>query len=272
MVSLSAESFQTEAGRSLGPACRGNLLLGSRRPSLGSPGRVGRARGAGRERTVRASEAPAAHPSTPGSSPTGTRVRGASAPGRPAAAGAGAGRSMLAASGSLLRLLSGRILRCAPGALREAARRRVAGLRPQGLPRYSSCGTPSGSGPQGPGESGVGRGLGWDGREARAGDLGVSARSSAVQWLSLFFHPSLPLSQQGRFTGSPPSTSLPNSTRKSCCGPGASKRWRTSRLESRKCALCRDRSCGVGEGRAGLGGVRGSSTTLPGRALERGPP
>ncbi|XP_028366533.2 protein FAM162B isoform X2 [Phyllostomus discolor] len=79
-------------------------------------------------------------------------VRGASALVQPAAAGAGAGRSMLAVSGSLLRLLSGRIVRCAPGASREAPRRRVAGLRLQGLPRYSSSGTPSGSGPQGPGK------------------------------------------------------------------------------------------------------------------------
>ncbi|KAM5327059.1 protein FAM162B isoform 2-T2 [Glossophaga mutica] len=59
---------------------------------------------------------------------------------------------MLAASGSLLSLLSRRILRCAPGALREAARGRVAALGPQGLARYSSSGTPSGSGPQGPGK------------------------------------------------------------------------------------------------------------------------
>ncbi|XP_036921003.1 protein FAM162B [Sturnira hondurensis] len=52
-------------------------------------------------------------------------------------------------SGSLLRLLSRRILRCAPGALREAARGRGADVRPQGLPRYCSSGTPSNSGPQG---------------------------------------------------------------------------------------------------------------------------
>ncbi|XP_024408015.2 protein FAM162B isoform X2 [Desmodus rotundus] len=59
---------------------------------------------------------------------------------------------MLAASRSLLRLLPGRILRCAPRAPREAAGSRVAALRPQGLPRYSSSGTPSGSGPQAPGK------------------------------------------------------------------------------------------------------------------------
>ncbi|XP_036174370.1 protein FAM162B isoform X3 [Myotis myotis] len=57
---------------------------------------------------------------------------------------------MLATAGSLLRLRPGRILRCAPGAPREAARRSVALLRPQGLPRFSSGGTPGGSGPQGP--------------------------------------------------------------------------------------------------------------------------
>ncbi|XP_059555570.1 protein FAM162B isoform X1 [Myotis daubentonii] len=57
---------------------------------------------------------------------------------------------MLATAGSLLRLRPGRLLRCAPGTPREAARRSVALLRPQGLPRFSSGGTPGGSGPQGP--------------------------------------------------------------------------------------------------------------------------
>ncbi|XP_054424880.1 protein FAM162B [Pteronotus mesoamericanus] len=57
---------------------------------------------------------------------------------------------MLAAVGSLLRLLPGRTFRCAPWAPREAPRRRVAAPSSQGLLRYSSSGTPSGSGPQGP--------------------------------------------------------------------------------------------------------------------------
>ncbi|XP_066227900.1 protein FAM162B [Saccopteryx leptura] len=57
---------------------------------------------------------------------------------------------MLAAAENLLRLGPGRVLRCAPGAPRAAARRWLAPLRSQGLPRFSSGGTPSGSGPQGP--------------------------------------------------------------------------------------------------------------------------
>lgn len=87
---------------------------------------------------------------------------------------------MLAAAGSLLRLRPGLILRCAPGTAREAARWPVALLRPQGSPRYSSGGTPSGSGPQGPGESEVG--VAWEGegcgRRARGQGWGrgVSAR------------------------------------------------------------------------------------------------
>ncbi|XP_044913879.1 protein FAM162B isoform X2 [Felis catus] len=44
--------------------------------------------------------------------------------------------------------------------------------------------------------------------------------------------PPAALGPKGRCTGSPPSTSLRNSTRKSCCGPDVSKRWRTSRLGS----------------------------------------
>ncbi|KAM7137049.1 protein FAM162B isoform 2-T2 [Molossus nigricans] len=59
---------------------------------------------------------------------------------------------MLAAAGSLLRLRPGLILRCAPGTPRDAARWPVALLRSQGSPRYSSGGTASGSGPQGPGK------------------------------------------------------------------------------------------------------------------------
>ncbi|KAF5919991.1 protein FAM162B [Diceros bicornis minor] len=57
---------------------------------------------------------------------------------------------MLGAVGSLLRLRPGRILSCVPGAPGEAARWPFAPLRPRGLPRYSSDGAPSGSGPQGP--------------------------------------------------------------------------------------------------------------------------
>ncbi|CAK6446544.1 unnamed protein product [Pipistrellus nathusii] len=55
---------------------------------------------------------------------------------------------MLAAAGSLLRLRPGRVLRCAPGPPREAARRPAALLRPQGLPRLSSGGAPGGPGPR----------------------------------------------------------------------------------------------------------------------------
>uniref|UniRef100_A0A8D0PBL1 Protein FAM162B n=1 Tax=Sus scrofa TaxID=9823 RepID=A0A8D0PBL1_PIG len=56
---------------------------------------------------------------------------------------------MLAAVGSLLRLRSGCIPRCAPGAPPETSRRPVASLRPRGLPQYSSGGAPGGSEPQG---------------------------------------------------------------------------------------------------------------------------
>lgn len=68
---------------------------------------------------------------------------------------AGSERSMLAAAESLLRLCPGRIV-CAPRAPREAAQLPIALLRRRGLPRYSSGGAPCGSGPQGPGESGLG--------------------------------------------------------------------------------------------------------------------
>ncbi|XP_016019153.2 protein FAM162B isoform X2 [Rousettus aegyptiacus] len=57
---------------------------------------------------------------------------------------------MLAAAESLLRLRPGLIFRYAPGAPREAARWRVAQIWPRDLPRCSSGGVPSGSGPQGP--------------------------------------------------------------------------------------------------------------------------
>ncbi|KAK1337974.1 hypothetical protein QTO34_001078 [Cnephaeus nilssonii] len=95
---------------------------------------------------------------------------------------------MLATAGSLLRLRPGRILRCAPGTPREAARRSVALLRPLGLPRFSSGGAPGGSGPQGPGESGVGMAAEGEGC-GRAGEepgRGVQARADprcvALSW------------------------------------------------------------------------------------------
>ncbi|KAM8788435.1 protein FAM162B isoform 2-T2 [Rhynchonycteris naso] len=59
---------------------------------------------------------------------------------------------MLMVAESLLRLRPGRVLSCAPRASRATARRWLAPLSSQGLPRFSSSGTPSGSGPQGPGK------------------------------------------------------------------------------------------------------------------------
>lgn len=172
---------------------------------------------------------------------------------------AGAGRSMLAAAESLLRLRPGRLLGCAPRAPREAARSPVASRRPWGLPRHSSGDAPSGSrlpggsAPRGPGESGLG------GRAPRQGARGAGARGwstsaplPAVLWFWRSPHRPPSLSPQGRFTGSPPSTRLPNSIRKSCCGPGDSKPWRTSRRGSRKCS---DR----------CGGARGPSSPGSGR-------
>ncbi|ELK00674.1 protein FAM162B isoform X3 [Pteropus alecto] len=57
---------------------------------------------------------------------------------------------MLAAAESLLRLRPGLILRCAPGAAREATRWPVAPIWPRHLPRCSSGGVPSESRPQSP--------------------------------------------------------------------------------------------------------------------------
>ncbi|XP_049755742.1 protein FAM162B isoform X2 [Elephas maximus indicus] len=59
---------------------------------------------------------------------------------------------MLAAVGSLRCLRLGFSVRCFPGEPPNAARRLFAALPPGGLPRYSSSGAPSDSGPEGPGK------------------------------------------------------------------------------------------------------------------------
>ncbi|XP_012576090.1 PREDICTED: protein FAM162B [Condylura cristata] len=55
---------------------------------------------------------------------------------------------MLVPVGNLLRLRLGHMVRCAPWAPREALRRPLESSCSQGLPCYSSGGTPSGFGPQ----------------------------------------------------------------------------------------------------------------------------
>lgn len=140
MGDLCAECSSRD-GSSLGPAREGTSAQG--RGALRWVAGRGRGPGAAQARV----RAPAVRRRYAGSA-RGRRGVWADGPAagalvRPAAAGRGTGRSMLAAAvGSLLRPGPGSLLRCAPGTT----------LRSRGLPGYSTGGTPRGSGPQDPGK------------------------------------------------------------------------------------------------------------------------